>query len=753
MLLDDQGVAVACRWLGRNAVAPRGRPGVGCLAALACLAAEAQTAPPAAAAEARIEPMDRAQAQQARLRALVEAAPQAYQDRFMSADEAGAALADESEATSAQPQGFRAWSIESRVGFGEASSSGAGRRRALEFGQRIDYRRETLNHGEWLLQADGRRWTGDSEALGGGIGMLGYAQDAGSGRLTLRNLAFPLTPRTFADSALGDLHSELTAGLARHYRLSLGSSTVRGAALRVYDADSDWRAGFGARGDLRGGPYPGFERSQGTLGWLGLTQRVGGSGFVAAQLNRARDLPAWTLDPFTGQGVGSRHVESGAGALGWGGEVERDGDFRVRATLVGSRTRSPTPGVAIGDSRGLFVEAGARLGAYRHEFGAHAAGPNLFFGDQLVADGTRGAYWRVDRGGSRVHWGAGLEHERTRADAAFGLAGSSRGGANGNFLYQFDRHASVGGSLGLQRTRYDGSADAIAGSDSRSLHASVFHQRRILDGLRSRFSLTVRRNELIVLGDQAATGHEWQWEQDWIGAGRETLRPELTTTLGYARDRSGGVPRNYPTAGVQFLCWIDSGFHVGGNLRYTSQSGGLHTSRGLSGSLTAEKALARGWRLGFAASFNQARAAVAPTASLGPRLYRSNDRSAYVYLRWDGSAGTAFQTAGVRDADAGAGVGSVAGHVFFDANRDGARQPDEGAAAQVEVLLDGRYRATTDRDGRFEFPLVTTGRHRLSLALDSVPLPWGAAGDGGVDVSVPLRGRVGAEIPVTRVGE
>ncbi|WP_143129337.1 carboxypeptidase-like regulatory domain-containing protein [Variovorax sp. PDC80] len=752
MLLDDEGVAVACRWLGRNAVAPRGRPGVGCLAALAYLAAEAQTAPPAAAAEARIQPMDRAQAQQARLKALVEAAPAPYQDRFMSADEAGAASADDSAVPSAQPEGFRAWMTESRIGFGAATSSGAGRRRAVEFGQRIEYRRETLNHGEFLLQADGRRWNGDRQAQGG-IGVLGYAEDAGSGRLTLRNLAFPLTPRTFADSALGDIHSELTEGLARHYRLSLGSTTVRGASLRVFDAGSDWRAGFGMRGSLRGGPYPGFEQSQGTLGWLGLTQRVGGNGFVAAQLNRARDLPAWTLDPFTGQGLGSRHVESWAGALGWGREVERDGDFKVRATLIGSRTRSPTPGVAVGDSRGLFVEASARLGPYRHEFGAYTTRPNLFFGDHLVADGTRGAYWRVDRGGSRLHWGGGLEHERTQGDAAFGFAGSSRSGANGSFLYQFDRHASVGGSLSLQRTRYDSSANTAAGSDSRSLYASVFHQARFFGGLRSRFSLTVRRNELIVLGDQAATGHEWQWEQDWIGAGRETLRPELTTTLGYARDRSGGVPRNYPTAGVQFLCWLDSGFHLGGNLRYTSQSGGLHTSRGLSGSLTAEKALARGWRIGFAAYFNQARAAVAPTTSLGPQLYRSNDRSAYVYLRWEGSAGTAFQTAGVRDGDAGAGAGSVAGQVFFDANRDGARQPDEDGAAHVEVQLDGRYRTTTDRDGRFEFPLVTTGRHRLSLTLDSVPLPWGAAGDGGVTLGVPLRGRAVAEIPLTKVGE
>src|SRR5258708_31363117 len=70
-----------------------------------------------------------------------------------------------------------------------------------------------------------------------------------------------------------------------------------------------------------------------------------------------------------------------------------------------------------------------------------------------------------------------------------------------------------------------------------------------------------------------------QWEQDWAGARQATLRSELTTTLGYARDRSGGMSRNYPTAGLQWRYWLESGLQLAGNLRYTSQSGSLYTSR------------------------------------------------------------------------------------------------------------------------------------------------------------------------------
>ncbi|WP_374221286.1 hypothetical protein [Variovorax sp. E3] len=708
------------------------------------------------AADARIQPMDRAQAEQARLRALAAAAPKAYEDRFMTADTDPGGSADATPEPE-QPQGFRAWLVESRIGFGTASATGFGRQHAAEFGQRFEYRRETLNYGEFVLQADGRHLSGNNGVDGGSIGALGYAREPTSGRFTLRNLGFPLTTQTFADSAVGDIYSELTDGLSRNYRLSLGSSTVRGVSARIFNSDLDLRAGFGQRGNMAGGPYPGFEKSQGSLGWLGLTQRLGEGWFTALQVDQARDIPAYYIDPLSALGFGQKNVTSWAASLGHGREVVRDGDLKARVTLVGSHVDSPTAGVPTGGSQGLFLEASARTGLYRHEFGVYTARPNLHFGDYALATGTGGAYWRVDRSTSRMSWGAGVDQERAQPDASFHLAGYSRVGANGNFQYLFDRDTSVGGSLNVYRTRYDrgtaplAAASAALASDARSLYGNAFYQARFFDWPRSRFTLTVRRNELLVRNDPAATGQELQWEQDWIGGRSGTTRTEFTSTLGYARDRSGGIARNYPTAGVQFRHGFDNGLQVSGNLRYTSQSGGLYTSRGLSGSVTAEKELAPGWRLGFAASFNQARAAMVPSAFPGTNLYRSQEKTAYVYLRWEGSAGTAYRAAGMRGG--GAGGGSVSGHVFFDANRDGQQQAGEGGAAGIEVLLDGRYRAVTDRDGRFEFPLVTTGRHQLTLMLDSVPLPWGAASDSGMSVDVPLRGQATAEIPVVKVGE
>ncbi|MDR0258953.1 MAG: hypothetical protein LBI76_04045 [Comamonas sp.] len=705
-------------------------------------------------AEVRIESLDRAQAEQARLKALADAAPASYQDRFMNSGEADTAAA-EPDMEAGQPEGLRAWVVESRLGLGDAHTMGHGHQRATELGQRFEYRHETMNYGEFMLQAEGRHLGGDNFRGGLGIGALGYARQTSSERFTLRNLAFPLTAHTFADTTIGDLYSELTEGLARNYRLSLGSTMVRGASTRIYQPDLDLRAGYGQRGLLAGGPYPGFEKSQGTRQWLGVTLRLHGPWFTAFQLDQADDIPAYYRHPATaqGRGPGRKHVTSWAASLGYGRGVLRDGDFKVRATLLGSRISampsSSAAGPADRSAQGLFIEASARHNTFRHEFGIHAARPQLHFGDQVLVSAARGAYWRVERHASRLNWGAGLDYERTPAGAGFHRGGYQRLGANGNFQYQLDRHTAMGVSFSTYQRRHD--AGTSGSGKAHSLYGSAFYQTRFFDGPRSRFTLTLRRNELIVLGDSAATGQELQWEQSWVGGRLEALRPEFTTTLGYARDRSGGMSRNYPTAGMQWRYWLDNGLQLAGNLRYTSQSGSLYTSRGLSGSLSAEKELGGGWHMGLMAYFNQARALQWPTTSLLPHLYRSEETTAYVYLRWEGNAGRAYAAAGMPGE--GAGGGSLSGRVFYDANRDGEQQPGEAGVAEVEVLLDGRYRTVTDRDGQFKFPVVTTGQHRLSLTLESVPLPWGTSGDNASSVYVPLRGQASAAIGVVKLGE
>lgn len=714
------------------------------LLALLAAGAQAQGAPASA-----IQDLSRAQVEALRRQAEAPESADAYQDRYMAEGDLAASAAEAQAAEAAQPEGLRAWMLEGRVGGTRASATGVGGRQMLERGVLAEYRQQTLNHGEWLLHGEGRLATGDTGGGLGGLGWWGAAPHASGGRFTLTNLALPLGAGWLADTRVGDAYSEITSGLARQQRLFLSVSTVRGVNTRLYSRDTEWRAGWGVRGYLAGGPYPGFEASQGQVGWLGATRRLDDRWLVAGQLGLARDIPDRDIG-WGGPGPlgGLRQdVSSWALAVGQGWSRGLPGDERIhwRANLLGSQARGARGST---DAQGLHLEAERRWGRYVHAAGLHLARPRLYFGDQRLFGGDQGLFWRVDYGGSRLAWGAGLDLERSRADLVGALPANRRASLSANLQYQFSRDTALGGSLSLTRTHYDATLPGFAASRHRGLYAYAYAQSRWFDWPRSRLSLTVRHHQQIVLDSATATGQELQWEQDWITGRYETQRPEFTTTLGYAWDRSSGIQRRYPTAGVQFRHWFDARGFVMGNLRYTSMQGGLATTRGLAGSVSAEYELAPGWRAGLLVSLNQARSANLPAGWIGPTVFRSQERSAYVFLRWEGQAGRPHAVIGRAEAP---GSGRIIGQVFFDANGDGERQVDEAGVPQVEVVLDGRYRTRTDGEGRFEFPMVAVGRQRLTLTLDTVPLPWAPRAEAGVSVQVPLRGVAMVELPVARV--
>lgn len=699
--------------------------------------------------QAQVESLDRFQAEQERLRKMLANQPKAYEDRVMDASELPPSAGDDdSRPLDAAQAGYRGYVVETRVGTAR-SDSGLALRSASELGQRLEYRRETLNYGDFVLQADWRRSQG---AVGLGVGPLGYATEPSSARLTLRNLGFPLTPALFADTTVGDMASEVTDALTRAYRLSLGSGMVRGIGTRVFDGSFDLRAGYGLRGNLAGGPYPGFERTQGSLAWIGYSQRLPGNTFAGVQLNQASGVPAYS--PSGGTTGLSDNVSSLAASVGYGSDLSLGTMGKARLMLVHSQTSAAVADRA-NSAQGLFAEGGFRWLGLRHEVGAYTADPNLRFGDLLLPADNRGAYWRVDSSSLRLAWGLGLSLEDQNPGRDPSRLAARRLGLTANAQYRINRDDLVGMSLNLNRTRYDNASDTLAdlGAGARSIYASGYYQTRLSPHWgRTRLRLTVRRDEQLVTDALPATGEEVEWEQDWITGRYETLRPEFVTTLGLARDHSNGVPETRPTAGLVFRLWPGASWNLGGSLRYTARDSNLATSRGLAGSLDFEKVLPDGWRLGGALIMNQAVINVASPVLGTPQVSRSNDKYASVYLRWEGASGTSYQSAGLRNPGS-AGGGSLDGMVFFDINRDGEAQPGEGGVPNVEVILDGRYRVTTDRNGRFDFPLVSTGRHQLTLRLETVPLPWGAGQDTGVSVDVPLRGQATARIPVVRVGE
>ncbi len=667
------------------------------------------------------------------------ASPEPYVDKVMSASElpaGGGAPPDEEQGD------YRSWYFETRLVNTTAAGSALAQGSARELGQRVGYRQETLNYGDYELLADVRASNGLQPV---NPGPTTAATQQRSGQLTLRNTAFPLTTRTFADSAVGDTFSEVTDALSRNYRLSLGTRPVRGLSARIHSEDLDVRAGTGIRGDLLGGPFAGFERSTGSLSWVGASRRTP-LGTVGLQVDQASGNDT-ALDGT----IGEESVRSAAVAWRFNAQPTPGLGLATRLTAIRSSTQSALAG-ASGDASGIFAEGSLVSDNARQEFGVFRADPTLRFADARIYD-ARGAYWRMDGVRTNLGWGLGAQVDDQLAEGS--LPGSRQIALQANAQYQVDRRHALGGSINLEQRRYDASAlDDANRPDARSLYASAYWQQQPVRSGRTRFLLTVRRNQALVLNGDVATGEEASWEQEWLLDGNaQEQRAPVVTTLGVARDSEDGVSRFTPTAGVRAVYSPAPNWNVSANLHYTSTHSNLSTTQGVSGYADTDYAFDNGWRIGASLTLNQVATrldAAAVVASSGTQLYRTHDSYFMLWARWEASRGSTPRGLGESRSIGG---GALRGTVFFDENRDGEQQPQEQGVAGVEVIVDGHYRTTTDNYGRFVFPLVSTGVHRVEVRPESVPLPWGPRNDNSLRADVPLRGEANVFVPVVKVGD
>ena len=103
----------------------------------------------------------------------------------------------------------------------------------------------------------------------------------------------------------------------------------------------------------------------------------------------------------------------------------------------------------------------------------------------------------------------------------------------------------------------------------------------------------------------------------------------------------------------------------------------------------------------------------------------AKDRALFLILRYEDRAGTAVVPLGGAP---GSGAGNIVGYLFLDTNDNDRRDANETGAANVTILLDGKFSTRTDSQGKFEFPLVAAGTHAISVIPDNLPLPYFVGG-------------------------
>lgn len=597
--------------------------------------------------------------------------PGAYRDRII-APQALAPLPPDEDEAPADDGPPRALRVELHL-----ARSERGERSYDEHGLSAGGFWETADHGSLSLDANLFR----SDRL---HGEDGDGRDWG-GLATLWQRNLYLDGGWRLDNGLGVLNTPAPELQRNQYRFFLPTAPLAGASTqwRQDASGTTAYAAFGRAGVYDGRRMIGFDPGDGRVAAAGVQWRSGA---------------AWSQS-LALLGSGGRIVADGRGDIGfasgdsqaahWAGAWHSANDS-VQFNLLGSRSDGR-------DAAGAWIDASARRGRYRHNYGVFSLDPGLAWGALPINQDVRGGYYRIGYQYGRWQWNAGIDDIRS-----IGGDGFDGQYATAYARYQTSSRIGYGASLSLRHA--DGNA-----------HAVQLFADRAGDWGQTRLQFDH--------ADGAGAGRSWQASLDQalpLRAGRR-----LSVSLGYGEiaDAELGSTR---TATLAFYGGLALGSRVSldGNARWT-YGDGASALRGTDLNLGLDWRIAPRWSLNLAVYQSRGRQrspfALDPLAIESPFLALPRERSALLSLRYDRQRG---RSQAVLGGAPGAATGGIAGSLFLDDNDDGVRAASEQAAAAVTVVLDGRYAVRTDSNGEFSFPRVSVGEHTLEVIADNLPLPW-----------------------------
>jgi hypothetical protein len=586
---------------------------------------------------------------------------------------------------------------------------------------------DTPDYGALSLSAATSTSHQQDDARGGG------GQGAWLWRVDQR--ALPLNDGWLANHSVGDV-STLQVPMARSFgRIGLPTSPMEGlAAEYTHGSDLLVNASLGKPGVFSGLGVNGFNASRGILSSFGGQQVIpgfGGTSALAFQFSDASRIedsanPAldqnvrglWSAWRWEGTAPWSSGIEPGSLPL-W----QREGGLQVQANVMGTHTdRASAAGLGSKeDGVGAWIDAQWRNRWLQQAAGVYYLEPNLRWGTYNAVSDLRGAYWRGDVATRR--W-------------------------------------QISGSL-------DGS-DSISGTGGRSLFANVTGRYRV-DTRNTAFAAgSVRR--LNAPGESAQLGWEhlsdWgqtQWVTDALRAKARRssrfgvdhsflLASNGSVGISGALERSSDADRSYRTFsyGVtgSVRPWSSVSLEAnlravqGGNARHIDGNVGVGWDISSKWTLLAQLSSTSGQdplNNVLVSALTQAANQATPAAFSARRFQLT--------LRYQDRAGQAMAPIG---GPPGTGAGRISGYVFYDANNNGSRQALEAGVPDVTIRLDERYVARTDAQGRYEFPAVAAGIHRLQIIPDNVPLPWSPALQGLQTIEVLVRSESMFNFPLRR---
>lgn len=365
---------------------------------------------------------------------------------------------------------------------------------------------------------------------------------------------------------------------------------------------------------------------------------------------------------------------------------------------------------------GAWVDGAWQTGETTQRLGVHHLEPHLQWLGSTLGGNSSGGYYRWSKVGLRNQFD--LQVSTTQpVDRATGGFAQHQAGAS--WRHYIDQQHGVGGVLQFGKGNVS------------TLQASAYAEmrRRWVD---TRVQFGVEASGGQVVQQRVSSDQSWA-----LPLGRRLSTSQaLTTTRALAQDASGRsrFGADVPALELAVAGGIDIGSRLSLDLNTrVNQPFSSADASIFNVNASLQYRLPRGWSLGASLALAQSsgRTGDAPTSPIPtlPGTFTSaafpgsSSQSLWVTLRYDFQGGSTAAPIG-RGGKVGGGGGSVQGFVYLDDNQNGRMDALETRAANITVTLDGRYATRTDAQGRYEFAFVAAGTHTVTVASDSLPLPW-----------------------------
>jgi len=668
-----------------------------CLLALGWLAAavaRAQTPPPAPSADAP------------------------YQDRYI----AGGSLTPDissGDYTTSDPSGL-ARSIRIDAVASMLRQEGPGAAPAVnENGVVADAQWDTASFGAWSADLGARTGGTQRSAAGNAYGDASFA---------LHQRGMPFDDGWQLDNALGDINTPLIDLARQQPRFLLTSAPMQGF-------DTEWRgpaglqllAGGGEPGIYEGIKVPTFQTLGGTTGTLGAQWSPAPQWSVGAELAAARDVTLYyeSLDN-TATTATLPHFSSNTGFLssGW-----QEGSTRAQINVIDGSVDG------LGNAFGTWLDAAQTRGAFTNAFGLFHIDPNLAWGNQVITNDVQGGYYRL--GYQTRRWVADIGVDEVRSVSGDGVSTTF---VNADARYQLSRDVGVGGVANLRHSDSD-NAWSLEGyvDDVNGLGTGRLQLDYATDAQTSDASVTLQQSWNMHAGTRLSTSLSVDRSNG------SAVTPALQSTLG----QQSTLVRLALYGGGD----LSARLSLDGSVQWADAIAG-HAAPATMADVSLIWQLAPGWSL-FGTYYENRIGSWTPlvvTSPLAPAtptvVPAMGQRGVFLTIRYQAARGAHFAPLG---GSPGAGAGRLTGVIYLDANENGRFDAGETGAANVTVILDGRFSTRTDANGRFDFPAVAAGHHVLRVQGDNLPLPWTLADEGRTEVEVGTRDRVDVNIGAVRL--